>query len=474
MKNLEKLESQFKSGAEKHEVTPPPFIWDAVNKELPKEKANRRGLFFWLLCGTFVSAIALLSIDRFTAVESQSADLSKATEFSAIQPTVSKAKLAVNPHSNTTVDDKIMTESLSGSMEPRVPNTVSSQAHATASSSTQNRNDEKARDESDNQSIPTTKQYTTLSQGHRKVTDIRSTTPIVHNSSQTDSKPTNPLGNKNAMTESNTRPTILQKGLNARAEFSLAYVPVAPAMTLPFYRKTLIPSLALVSDYSPSTEKNLAQISSGIFYQINTLLGTHDTNLSNVSSGDSFYRNESESNWYTWGAKARVGYQFSNGLMINTGIDFIESRDRFDLRGQTLVPTSTQLTTTALRYFSVGDITYRQLNIPLTIGLERVYKRFIYGVQGTAMLNVWFGSEGKIQTGPATITRVEELGMYKNSLGLGYSGSLILGNQITESSTLYLRPTFARYAATTTVDNTYGTSNMIQYYMELGLRRTLN
>lgn len=210
------------------------------------------------------------------------------------------------------------------------------------------------------------------------------------------------------------------------------------------------------------------------FFEIGTLLGRHNTNLRSEVSTDLFYRSNSESNWYTWGIKARISYRLLEHFFVKTGIDFIESRDKFDFRSQFLFPSSNQLSSNAFRFFSVGDLTYRQLNIPLALSAEKTYGKFFYGLEGTLLFNLNFKAEGKIQTGLESISRVENLNIYKNRLGLGYTGALILGTKLKSNNSLYLRPTYARYMSNTNVANAEVISNLSQFYIEFGLRKALH
>ena len=211
-----------------------------------------------------------------------------------------------------------------------------------------------------------------------------------------------------------------QLGLRNQPESKLSSLPRLHSSGLLIENRN-IPFLSLAYELDENLQllEGAESKNSRVFFEINSLIRIHDIDLGVEASEDSLVRRNTESNWYTWGVKAQIGYQLTKSVFIKSGIDFIESRNKFDFRSEFLLPSSTQFSSTAFRFFSVGDLSYRQFNIPLTIGLEKANGKLIYGLEGTALLNFSFRAEGKIQTGSESISRVENLDIYKSSLGLG-------------------------------------------------------
>ncbi len=478
MKDLEKLEAHFRSEAEKHGSTPPPFIWDEVNSNLPQEKKKKKRLFYWILLGLSICSIAFLQRDRFITSEQYRIHQSQSSDSS------------IQHQSNIDSKDKIIDNTVTYHKQSIDGNNSEMSSIVTSTKFNQDQEiqsdlNTKTKSHYDTKINGGIKSSRLNSSMKSKTSSLEKTIILAEqNNHSSVIKRWDKEENLTAITSSvimhsqnqiatSTEDIII--GLHNHTVTVLDGLPMLRAS--PFNLKAPIPPVLPIEydlDNSAKPLDGVEQKTNSFFFEISSLIGTHNTDLTSELPVDSFYRSSSETNWYTWGAKVRIGYQLANSFSVKTGVDFIESRDKFNFRGETILPSSTQLSTTGLRFFSEGDLTYRQLNIPLTIGIEKTKGKVVFGLEGTLLLNLSFSAEGKIQTGLTTISRVENLEIYKRSLGLGYNGALILGYQISKQNSLYFRPTYSKYLSMTSKEDNDVTSNLSQYYIEIGFRRTMN
>jgi len=226
----------------------------------------------------------------------------------------------------------------------------------------------------------------------------------------------------------------------------------------------------------PQDESLDSDLRSKYFIDFNVLAGTHATGLEeNDTTG--YYRSSTESNWYTWGVSTQVGLRLKNGVYFKTGVEYIDSRDRFsfersNVKLEDLVDTMpNQFSIVGYTYFNVGDISYKQFNVPLSIGAELDKGKFKLGMELSSVFNLKFSAEGKIRTGDLSFSRVEnEKGVYRSSLGLGLRAAFTFGMDVHDRGTIYLKPTWSKYFNPTNhVDNPVN-SKLNQYYLEMSYR----
>lgn len=474
MKDIDKLEAHFRAEAEKQASTPPEFIWDEIDKQLPKKKKKDR-LLFWFFLGLSICTIAFFQKDAFISKGQNDLSQSKSLEptekryadeidntdkISHNSTNYTENKTIQSSQSETSTTSQIVTSqkdfqqgtSLDNNYENKI---VPSKSELETKAQRQLSSSTKVTDGSQNTLVESaTKDSDKLVQNWNSVAQ-QST---LHSESNL---------NSNKATQENTLPQ--KNGLQNISESSISQLSLLAIAQLTIENRS-IPNLS--SDF---LSRDIDEPKNNrFFFEISSLIGSHSTRIRGEESEALVFRRDTETNWYTWGVKARIGYQLPNNFYIKTGLDFIESRDRFRFQESTvqLVATPESLNTT--RFFSIGDITYRQLNIPLGIGVEKTKGKYIYGIEGTALFNVNFRAEGKIQTGPSSISRVENSDLYKNSLGLGYSAALTFGTKLSDRNSLYFRPTYSRYVSTTNLDGTEVTSNLSQFYLEVAFRRDLN
>lgn len=478
MKKIDKFEEHLRAKAEKQQATPPPFIWDNIDKALPKRKKRNR-LFFWFFAGLTICGIAFFAQHNFitnnkyntsesTSTESSenySADVIHNDEILNADSHVSKKVIRQKRESasnasdliyqedrnpNEIGDDKMLAETRRSKKNPSQSKPSTSSINSQPNSTGAEKLNHNRIITNENQSAQLVREEDAVS-GHSK---ISSQSKVDH------------------YLDASDKVILNEKGIQTDQEISqLALVDLSE---LPI-RNRALPELDLmqVNDSSFGTHDDDYSTNSSFFFEVGALIGSHNTHLQARDSLSSF-RLDTESNWYTWGAKVRLGYHLTNNFYIKTGVDFIESRDKFNFQESSVQLTLLEETVTAKRFFSVGDLTYRQINGSLALGAEKKKGKFIYGVEASALFNLRFIAEGKSLVGPSEISRVENLEIYKDRLGLGYSGALIFGSRVGEHNTIYLKPTYSRYVSMTSLETSEVSNNLSQYYLELSFKRNLN
>lgn len=166
-------------------------------------------------------------------------------------------------------------------------------------------------------------------------------------------------------------------------------------------------------------------------------------------------RKETENPWYSWGLSLKGGILVKERFSISTGVEYLQLNERFDYTKSEVVDLiyhvnpNTGVVTGPYPIFknisSSGQIRHKLVNIPLTVGYKLLDKDFELQLDAGVYLNVHSKSTGKIMVASDSIGSIENLNMYKGSLGMGLSGGFTVGKKIGGRSLLFLRPTF-RYS----------------------------
>lgn len=504
MKDLNKIEEQFKSLSDKQEATPPSFIWDELDKELPKK--NRTRSFLWFFVGFSILGLVFIQQQYFGSVNSNANNQSYSSKDLIKKKTEkpnSKESITATVNNN---EEKENYKS-SRQIKSTVAEVISNQKIESIASELK---ETTIREEQLSEKLLSEERNKTKLVNHELTDKVNSfkTTPTTTSRNIVDNKAAdrtitklkdditipaaeNKLKSETELVTSELVTSELAKQSNKISEKTKAKL-LSPANALQESSIVTIDKIGGRYSLLESTKeqanpyankyenvdlsKLVANSSSSrnrIFIEIGSLLGSHNTHLSEDTLSN--YRLETESNWYTWGAKMSLGYQLSRNFYVKSGISFLESRDKFNFESESFklvetgdtIPYSTVKTT----YYNKGDITYRQWSIPLTLGYERQNGKLVFGIEGTAMFNMSFKSEGKTLLGPNSFSRVENEGIYRTNLGIGYSGALLLGIKLNDSSALYAKPSYARYLSKTSLENAEVESKLSQYYLEIAFRK---
>ena len=467
MKDLNKLEKHLKGLAEQQESTPPSFVWDEIDKALPKGNERKRRFFLWFLFGISFLGVAVVSKGLFT---NQGDIISEQETFIDQTAINSKSEL---------VKEKLITSSYVDNLNNKVKKDQQDikadtkkakqlkEAETTKQSKKETFNKSLSKVSADKNEPSHSRPR--LFQPSQDVLPFQKEEKNSKSSLSDLKQPqlVTSLEKKKENLISRYNPKVFSTGNLARLALHKSKISNKARPSIPLFDHFKMEEQITMSPNSPESK-------SKFFIEIGSLIGLHNTHLYNSDSLES-YRINTESNWYTWGAKISLGYQLSNAIYLRSGIDFIESRDKFTFEKEFIQLTqssnSLAFSTVNGTYFNVGDITYRQWTIPLTIGLEKKKGKFIYGFEGTAMFNFSFKAEGKTQIGPNEFSRVEQEDIYKNQLGFGFTGAMIIGTDLNESSSLFVKPSYSRYLSTTTLENSNTESNLSQYFFEFAYRR---
>jgi len=485
-KDFDKLDQHFNKLASEQGATPPDLIWDELDKNLPKKKKNSRWIWMVFMGIVGLGIFLFINIENtqttLTEVgdsahhkgqqitdgisttdneENKTQEEKAIFQHDAIKETVtqlpSEKDVAIRNHPQTNAEQKKeasifqnMQIVTNASMNEIVPQNENVNLH----------------DISKNDKI----QKVVI--GNRITSNITST---LSNNRGKISNTNNPFSTGEVIDEQRkeSKISLSDSGSTKINRLQLLTIDLAFVSYEEEVRIAEILTPTIVKIESPKDEQK-----KGNWYTDKTaLIGIHITNLKNQINSDRDYRALTERNWYTWGASLQMGYAFKNGLYVQSGIEFIESRDVFEFNGANVLledvmdPTSQNFAVIEnVNYFNIGDVTYRQYNIPFTLGGEMTKGKFKIGLQGTAIANVLFKAKGKVMTDFMTFSRVEDENIYKSSLGLGLRSAITFGMDISENATLYARPTFSKYLSNTNKAGATHESSLTQYYLEIGCR----
>ncbi|MBK9257639.1 MAG: hypothetical protein IPM42_19440 [Saprospiraceae bacterium] len=91
--------------------------------------------------------------------------------------------------------------------------------------------------------------------------------------------------------------------------------------------------------------------------------------------------------------------------------------------GDIVTETKVSGESTAHHYFSL-------LDIPVSVGYEMYAGRFIVGIEGGLMFNVFMKSQGRLLNTTTTFEDLENVNPYKSGVGLSYFGSVSVGTHL--------------------------------------------
>jgi len=473
MKDFNRLEKHLNDLASKQEKNPPAFVWDQIDDKLPKKKKKKKSRFFWFLLLGFLITVTAGYLWINTDTNSLNSDVPTISNDSNLQLVaveksvktneLKEASLDVSKEQGANVPE--VKESLINKnqavIDDKEGNVISKFNDVTSSKVIQKTNEIESRFKE--KSLNNTISETYNSPG--KETFSNSSDQIVLQN------PTIGQTIKSINRSSSDKEEKINDGKVTLLEIDAL---ASSLMLLPSTVENLDLDLMI---QKPLIQESLDEnIERTLFIDFGVLGGIHNTNLTE-SDSSAMFRKSTESNWYTWGLSTQVGLQLNKNVYLKSGIEYINSRDKFDFERSNVkleeTPDSSenQFRISRANYYNIGDITYQQFNIPLTIGGEVTKGKYRMGMELTSLFNVKFLTEGKIRTGDLVFSRVQDEQTYKSSLGLGVRAAFTVGMDLSDKSSLYVKPTWSKYIGNTNREGNRVSSNLAQYYLELSLRR---
>ncbi len=479
MEDFNKLDKHLNKVAQENEQTPPAFIWNEIDKQLPKKDDRKKAIWFWLFgIGFLVVGAGFYFLTGFNQ-EAEGAKITEAYELELAQESKQKA---TSNDLNPSVPKDLNKSSTSHSKESQATTEDSRDRTETKTDLINNTKRTNLSSTVMNDSSPGRNNLVVKSENHEGISISDRTTRrkdnMVHSKTKVAKYNATVISGQvlddysSSILKQSQSPILVaddsaeQLNTDPVARLLLEDVhPLSSLLTYPSVGESVTCNLPL----SGLEEKKRSKL----FLDLNVLAGLHDTAVGTDSLFS--YRAPTESVWYTWGASAQLGYHFSDHLYLKSGIEYLESSNKFyfSIADVYLI----QFDSTSVHssrsergtYYSRGEQTYKQLNIPLSIGVELQHGRLRWGGEATALFNFRFRSEGKFLAAAKRLSRIEEAGVYKNSLGLGLRAALMVGYDLGSKSTLYLKPTFSKYLSNTNKEM-QAHSELIQYYAEVSYR----
>lgn len=187
-------------------------------------------------------------------------------------------------------------------------------------------------------------------------------------------------------------------------------------------------------------------------------------------------RRETDSDWYSWGAYGMIGYNISKHFYIATGVDYVQSKDKFNKTSSQITKmiitfdakTGAPIDTSFLTGNEVnkGEIRYNMIDIPLTLGYNVKRGSWDIGVELSPLYNLKFTATGKIIDQNLDASKINLIDkVYKSNIGFGVKASLVAMKMIAENTSVVIKPTFRTYLNRISYDG----YSLPTYYYQLGI-----
>ena len=198
----------------------------------------------------------------------------------------------------------------------------------------------------------------------------------------------------------------------------------------------------------------------GISNSATTLSANGDVNMSIAA-----LRNQSETNLETIDLGIDILVKHKSGFYVSTGIDYLRAARKFEfnnviedtdsIQGITAIFVNpitmdstfqeglvTETTTTSRRKETYNNL--HLINIPLNLGVTLNHERWIFGIQGGAMLNVFLNHKGEIHDSESTFYDLGEdnNNWFKDNLGVSYQGAAFVGYNFSDNFQIIGGPSF--------------------------------
>lgn len=217
-------------------------------------------------------------------------------------------------------------------------------------------------------------------------------------------------------------------------------------------------------------------------YTIRTITG---------GSADFRYRKDSaEKQVFSYGAGIRLSKSISNHLTLKSGIEFLETKEKFRLQREDGIRITTVVTVKNVNGVNIYDTisvqetqyktthttnTYRSLSVPIILSYETGNENWRAAVSGGVIVNVFSKASGySLDTSYKAVSISDKNnGIYKNGLGFSLYGSLALYKNILPNTEVFAEPYFQYQLSNLTSDKAGFNQKMHHLGVNLGIRYNL-
>lgn len=204
-------------------------------------------------------------------------------------------------------------------------------------------------------------------------------------------------------------------------------------------------------------------------------------------------REQTESPSGAYSAMLRFSAISDKGLALRTGLQYAQINERFSYYNENeqrtiitdIYDSNGHLIRTDTVWVAGAEYTannrYKMINLPFVVGYERDFGLLTFAINAGASLNLWMDAGGKylspddLQQPVAfgSAAPAEQGNTYKNSLGLGWYGSLGIIYEMKHNWQLIAEPSFRIYPKSLTLGNQPVDHRYFIAGINLGIRRAL-
>lgn len=417
---MKNIDNKIKELADQQSITPPPMVWDNIEKSLRPKKNNKP--IFLLFLGIFVVATSLIWLFASNNnLPDQGQESTNVVSDSDNNNSNSSAYIKSNHTSEKEIEAYIIETAVNSSTDKkRIENKL--------------RNPE-------NPAITT---------GINK--ELRNTKFV--NSSNFESSKSKP-SSINTKIENQREIGLEKENISVLSESLQKIVTISElpllSTSLDYENELIAPSKIIVCP-SFGNDKKIS-----IFLELGGLFGKHSKTINNGSNEElAQLRRGSETAWYTWGAYGNAGINITSNFYAGVGVDWTQSKGKFysaqdaitqmviTFDPSTGVPIDTSLVTGSL--INKGEIKYNSIDIPVFIGFTKHYQTWDFGVELGGVFNLNFATKGKIYNELSEISYLDvETDVYKSKLNFGLKTSLLIRKDIGNGFSVQFKPTFKTY-----------------------------
>ncbi len=205
-------------------------------------------------------------------------------------------------------------------------------------------------------------------------------------------------------------------------------------------------------------------------------------------------REKTESNMYSYSMGMMLGYLFSNGFSVKTGLNYTAINEKFNVTFKKVINTQTIITIdtiinndgseTVVRDTTVKEIfgerriqennTYTMFDIPLIIGLE--YRKFNHklGISAGVIFNITSRQKGIILNHIADTQDIEKIDsdnkIFRRNTGISIYTGIVYSYRFRSRYEFFIEPNIRYYLKSFTRDNYILRQNYAKYGISFGGR----
>ncbi len=513
----DKLDKFIKGQVENHKTpTDPDALWKAIQaKQGAEEKPKRRFLFFWLFGGAVVllaglgilfytlnttddtntNTGSLLTEEMKNENENENENKSEIKSDTLIS---TSNKNANNLKSENTVTSSQSTINSNGNFNGN-DNTEASMLNSTKNTNTYNSavtqqgqtNSKSSDTDSSYSPTVTTKNNKTSKAGLNQSDTDKLTTPVLADSTNQSSTPTETEQVSTTTLEDQTKTAITSIVKIKLLELDVLIISLeAPSSTLAFVeqQKKNKPAPDYVDKDRSLDEKNNWLLSTGLGF-------TYGKAASRLTSDNEDYlqeRKDSETPLDAVRLSFDMRIQSKKGFYIKPGFEYEQINERYDnqFSRDTLlyrpdIVIAEVYDINGQKTDSIGEaqvverktITkeiynrYRSIDIPLLVGYAHSKNKLGWFVEGGASLNLWFKNTGEIFLDETDSGRMEDnSNLFKKRTGVSLMANAGLSYQLSEQFSTWLSPGIKYHLGSISSDENLIEQKQINYGLQVGIR----